>query len=145
MRAMKWVLLSLAILVTGCGQPTAGTADQAESATEALAPAIDSPAAEAKGAAGETLIPVPSDPGATYGLINVAEAEGGLIEVTTVRRGPSGVSYARRLVDCAEMTFTYTGDSDSADLPQVEDPAPMSALVSGSISDHVATYACSHR
>lgn len=93
-----------------------------------------------------TPIPVPSDPRASYTLISIEPAENGLISVTNRRDGPSGESYARRLVDCSRMRFRYTGDSDTFEgLRDSEPGAPLSELVEGSISYHVSRFACERR
>jgi len=65
-----------------------------------------------------------------------------MIEISTRRDGPSGKSFAIRLVQCEPLRLGYIAEGDSeADL--VRDPAPkLTQLVNGSISDVVAKHAC---
>lgn len=137
-------------------------ADEAVSAIDRCRPELASQVAEAEqerdrladeaarlarqsGGAGNP-ISVPSDPAANYTLISIEAAEGGLVSITNQRDGPSGRSYARRLVDCRDMTFRYTGDSDTLErLRDTEPGASLSPLFEGSISYHISRYACDHR
>ncbi|HEU4457183.1 MAG TPA: hypothetical protein VFR81_29205 [Longimicrobium sp.] len=90
------------------------------------------------------VIPVTSDPGATYHLLRWSTMPGGNREALTRRDGRSGTSYARREIDCEARTFRYLGEGDSeaeaeADSP---DPGDMGELVPPSISAQVADYVC---
>ena len=50
---------------------------------------------------------VTADPGVEYVVFDVQKRPDGLIEVFSRRRGSSGTSYARRLVDCQNWKFMY--------------------------------------
>ncbi len=85
---------------------------------------------------------IPSDPKANYFVTGMDKRTDGMIEISTRREGPSGKSFAIRLVQCEPLLFGYIAEGDSeADL--VRDPAPkLTQLVNGSISDVVAKHAC---
>ncbi|KMK66035.1 hypothetical protein [Puniceibacterium sp. IMCC21224] len=87
-------------------------------------------------------IKIPSDPKAMYFVLGIDGRTDGRIEITTRREGPSGTSFAIRLVQCEPLLFGYIADGDSqADL--VREPAPeMTELVDGSISDVISKAAC---
>jgi hypothetical protein len=55
-----------------------------------------------------------------------------------------GVSYARREIDCAAMTFRYLGEGDTLEQANSDSPNPgdMGMLTDGSISDVISEYAC---
>lgn len=89
-------------------------------------------------------ISVPSDLKASYSVIDLHSAGRGLVEITTKRDGPSGTTYARRLIDCRAATFKYLGTGDTLAEANQDRPEPtMSRLVDGSISYHVVVDACS--
>jgi hypothetical protein len=88
-------------------------------------------------------IDVPSDPKAKYTAVDVTRVGDGKAEITTKRDGPSGTSYAKRLVDCRSMRFRYLGEGDTMEELNRSKPSPnMGPLVTGSISYHVSVYAC---
>lgn len=88
-------------------------------------------------------IPVPGDPGASYSLVSIKKISAKRIEVVSKRVGRSGTSYARRLVDCGNMTFKYLGEGDTLKEALVDSPdGKMSALTDGSSSHGVSVYAC---
>ena len=91
-------------------------------------------------------IDVPSDPRASYFLLDLSrKSPANLVTITTKRIGPSGISFARRLVNCRNMTFRYTGDADTLEeLRRQNLKGPMGPLVDGSISDVISRYACEH-
>lgn len=85
---------------------------------------------------------IPSDPRANYYVTAMAKRTDGMIEVSTRREGPSGNSFAIRLIQCEPLRFGYISEGDTeADL--VRDPSPkLTDLLIGSISDVVAKHAC---
>ncbi len=86
---------------------------------------------------------VPTDPNARYTVVEVRKLGAGKAEITTKRDGPSGTSYARRLVDCPSKRFRYLGEGDTLEEMESSRPSPnMALLVAGSISYHVSRYAC---
>ena len=94
-------------------------------------------------AASAQKIYVPSDRRASYTAVEVKNAGRGMIEIITKRNGPSGTSYARRLVDCVGSKFKYLGEGDTLEEARRNRPSPgMGSLVQGSISYYVSAYAC---
>ncbi len=89
---------------------------------------------------------VPSDPGATYWVLSVEKASNNdEVYITTQRKGKSGVSFAKRLVNCNYQTFRYVGDADTFEELQRQNlKGKMGALVQGSISWYASQYACAH-
>jgi hypothetical protein len=89
-------------------------------------------------------IAVPSDPRARYELVRKVRRDDGLVEITTRRQGPSGTSFARREVDCRRRLFRYLSEGDTLEEARRPAPSPgrMSPLFDGSISDHIARFAC---
>ena len=95
------------------------------------------------GAKAETTISVPSDLGAKYFLINKAKLPNGNLQVVTKRMGPSGTSFARREINCRNMTFRYTGEGDSiAELNSPYEKGAMGKLTPKSISTYIAQATC---
>ena len=91
-------------------------------------------------------IPVNSDPGVTYYLVDSSKLSNGNLEVTTERNGSSGRSYARREINCGNMTFRYLGEGDTLDEAKIDGPnlGAMSEAMSTSISGEVSRYACAN-
>jgi hypothetical protein len=86
---------------------------------------------------------VPSDPKGRYAALSIREIKWPVVEIVTQRIGPSGTSYARREVNCAALTFRYTGDADDLETLKTQNiDDPFGELVKGSISDVVSRYAC---
>ncbi len=87
---------------------------------------------------------VPSDSNAKYYVRGIVRRSDGLIEIDTRREGPSGTSFAVRLVQCEPLLSGYIAEADTeADL--VRNPAPeLSVLVADSISDVIAKHACTN-
>jgi hypothetical protein len=96
------------------------------------------------GTAAAQSISVPSDARARYEAVSVIKRRDGLVEIITRRDGPSGISFARREVDCRRQLFRYIGEGDT--LEEAKRPAPnpgrMAVLVEGSISYYVVRFAC---
>ncbi|MBE8157909.1 MAG: hypothetical protein HAW59_00710 [Betaproteobacteria bacterium] len=86
---------------------------------------------------------VPSDPKAIYKLVLVKPTQGVLL-VVSARKGPSGKSLAAREMHCKQKKFRYVGEGDDLQqlLKNIRDTDPMSPLVEGSISWHIAQRAC---
>ena len=90
------------------------------------------------------LIPVESDPRATYQLLSWSEMPNGHREALTRRNGSSGTSYARREIDCAGKRFRYLGEGDTRQEAEakMQNPGEMGELVPGSISSEVSEFVC---
>lgn len=88
------------------------------------------------------LISVPSDPNATFYLLDKAQDNGKSV-VITKREGSSGVSYSSRLYDCLDYTVKYLGTGDTrAAMEQSPPDAAMSPIIPGSIASDIAQIAC---
>lgn len=89
-------------------------------------------------------VSVPSDPGATYLALSIEKAPSeGEIYITTQRTGKSGITYAKRLINCRQNTFKYVGDADSLEVLKSQNlKEEMGGLSHGSISWYVSQYAC---
>lgn len=139
---MKHVAAAL-LLLGACSQseqndtaPTDMASADAEG--ESLTQSRDGPAPE-----GES-IPVPSDPKASYRLLDWSKISNGNLEATTRRDGPSGTSYARREIDCDARTFRYLGEGDTLEAAKADGPNPgeMGELTEESISTYVSNFVC---
>ena len=91
------------------------------------------------------LIPVSGDPArAVYQLVEMSQMSNGNLEVLTRRDGSSGTSYARREINCRNMTIRYVGEGDTR--AQAEEDSPnrgrMAELIAGSISTEISEFAC---
>ena len=87
-------------------------------------------------------IEVWSDPKATYTDEGSGVMPNGHLWLTTRRDGPSGVSFAKREIDCAEGTFRYLQEGDTLESMSDDAPSGMAPLTEGSISTLVSDYAC---
>jgi len=88
-------------------------------------------------------ISVPSDPRASYTALQVTPQPNGVVTILTRRAGPSGTSFALREVDCRSDRARYLGEGDTAEEAQHgRTPGTMAPLAAGSISWHVARFAC---
>lgn len=84
-----------------------------------------------------------SDPHAVYQILDVRRRLDGLIEVDSVRRGPSGIDYSERLIDPSAQTFAYTRHAEThAGFVETESKqvGEMAAFVEGSISDLICRH-----
>lgn len=87
-------------------------------------------------------IPVWSDKKATYTDEGSGVLENGNLWVITRRNGPSGLTFAKREINCRASTFRYMAEGTSiADLRDSDDHS-MGDLTEGSISTLIAEYAC---
>jgi len=90
-------------------------------------------------------IKVPADPYARYKVIDVKQRPDGMYEITTERRGKSGTSYSKRLVDCINKQAKYLGDGDTLKEMEASKESPrMGPLISGSSTHTAAMYACKY-
>ena len=91
-------------------------------------------------------ISVLSDSRAKYTALDVKAKDKGLVEILTRREGPSGTSFARREIDCANARFRYLGQGDTREQAmqamQANMVDTMGPLTDGSISTYVAAFAC---
>lgn len=85
---------------------------------------------------------VPSDAKANFYVLEKG-GQGNERTIVTKRAGPSGISYSKRLYNCADHTVKYlgTGDSLAAMAVSAADPA-MVPIVEGSIAYYVGLQAC---
>ena len=102
-----------------------------------IALAVAAPAAFA-----ETPLHVPSDPKASY-MILQRDTQGVERTITTKREGSSGTTYSKRLYNCAEHTVKYLGSGESIEQMNASSPDPkMAPVISGSIADFVGEAVC---
>ena len=89
-------------------------------------------------------VSVPSDANARYKIAILAGFERSALAVVSQRQGPSGTSYAIREVNCINQTFRYMGEGNTLQdaMANIRDTDRMAALVTGSISYHIAQAAC---
>ncbi|HDU2486515.1 TPA: hypothetical protein RE208_002616 [Klebsiella pneumoniae] len=93
-------------------------------------------------AASATTISIPTDSKAKYTIIDKS-LNGSMATITTMREGPSGISYSQRLYDCTSWTVKYLGDGDT--LEQMKGSKPdegMSPIVDNSIAYYIGQKAC---
>ena len=91
-------------------------------------------------------IPVPSDSVALYEALDVTPKPNGLVEILSRREGRSGTTFSLREVDCGSDLFRYLGAGDTrqeAMRREAQNSTALAPLVEGSISWHVARFACS--
>jgi hypothetical protein len=87
-------------------------------------------------------VKVPGDP-AGYAVLDVQVRTDGLIEILSRRATISETSYARRLVDCSNWTFSYLAEGDRPEsLSLISPDQRMVELVEGSASTHISSYGC---
>lgn len=92
--------------------------------------------------AAEKPLPVPSDTKAQYFVLE-RDTKGNERKITTKRIGPSGTSYAQRLVNCSAGTFRYLGDGETLAAMKASQPSTsMAPVTQGSISYYVSEAAC---
>jgi len=91
-------------------------------------------------------INVPSDPSAKYFLLGKTVKNSlGHLEITTHRFGKSGQSISTREINCYNKTFQYQGDGDTiGDYCGAGYDGILRPMTKGSISEHIAMYACSN-
>jgi hypothetical protein len=88
-------------------------------------------------------IAVPSDPRATYQLLEWRRMPNGHREAMTRRDGPSGITFARREIDCEGMRFRYLGEGDTVEEARLHSASPeMGDLTPESISTYVSRFVC---
>lgn len=138
---MGVVVLVVAALMLQAQRP-------AERADQAQAALLQSAGAQTRllwsDGARAQFIEVPSDTRAFYQLVDWSRMANGNREVITSRLGSSGVSYARREVDCANWEARYLGQG--ATLEKASAPshaADMTPLAERTVSADIASFACS--
>ena len=88
-------------------------------------------------------VDVAADPGVQYVIFNVLRRPDGRIEVASRRKGSSGTSYAKRLVNCQDWTFMYLAEGDTIKALSIPRPDPeMAPLTPGSSSTVITYHAC---
>jgi len=88
-------------------------------------------------------IAVPSDPSASYTLLEFETKPNMIAHITTQRDGRSGRSFSKREVDCGAYKFRYLGDGSTIARMNASSPDPqLSPLIRGSISEVISSYAC---
>lgn len=108
-------------------------------------PSAGTNAVGAVGQGGGSGIPlaISSDAGAQYFVLE-AGGSPDYPTLITVRVGPSGNSYAKRLFDCRAATWKYLGDGETLEAMNRSQPdAYMARLVDESIAWYQWRYACS--
>ncbi|MGQ0558611.1 MAG: zinc ribbon domain-containing protein [Sphingosinicella sp.] len=94
-------------------------------------------------AAGE-FIHVPSDPRATYRLLEWRTLPNGNRESLSRRDGPSGTYYTVREIDCGAMQFRYLGEGETiSEARRNRADDTMGPLTPESISTYVSEFVCS--
>ena len=94
-------------------------------------------------AAASDVIPVPSDPGATYSFVSGQPLEKRQLTVTTRRESGSGTLYTTSLVDCRKGTFANLSEAATREelKPEASD-VQMTPLSQGSVPYYISIYAC---
>jgi hypothetical protein len=130
-----------AVIVSIIGKCTGTGDDQPVTESTNKADVVTTPVRRAEEG---TPFDVASDPRASYRLLKWSPLKNGNIEAVTLREGPSGISYARREIDCDDQTFRYLGEGDTRQDAMRDSPniGEMSALVSGSISAVTVDVVC---
>jgi hypothetical protein len=96
-------------------------------------------------------IPVPSDARTRYTALEIKPKPRGRVEVLTRREGSSGITFALREIDCDTRTFRYLGEGDTREKAargeqrNAANNKSLGPLTEGSISTHVANFACAVR
>ena len=86
----------------------------------------------------------PSDPAASYRILQSRRMKNGNLEVLSQRDGRSGRSFARREISCSTYEYRYLGEGDTRKeaLQAGANIGEMSALTGTSASSDVANAAC---
>lgn len=96
----------------------------------------------ASAAFAETPLHIPSDPKASYTILQ-RDTQGVERTITTRREGSSGTTYSKRLYNCSNHTVKYLGTGDSIEQMNSSSPDPkMAPVISGSIADFVGEAVC---
>ncbi|ELO0974496.1 hypothetical protein ACU4M6_004257 [Raoultella ornithinolytica] len=93
-------------------------------------------------AASATTVSIPTDSKAIYTIID-KDMNGSMSTITTMREGPSGTSYSKRLYDCTAWTVKYLGDGDTLEqMKASRADESMSPIVDNSIAYYIGQRAC---
>lgn len=99
--------------------------------------------AEAKRKAVGLHLPVPSDPRATFFVMDKVVEQGASRIIVTRRVGPSGETWSRRIFNCADYTVKYLGTGATRAAMDAGRPDPnMTNVLPGTIADDVGRGAC---
>lgn len=99
--------------------------------------------AEARRKAVGMLLAVPSDPGATFFVMDKVTEQGASRIIVTRRVGSSGETWSRRIFDCASYTVKYLGSGSTRAAMDAGKADPnMVNVLPGSIADDVGRAAC---
>lgn len=92
--------------------------------------------------AAQERVKIPSDPNATFTIIE-RSGKGRVRTIVTKREGSSGVSYSRRQYDCQAATWKYLGTGDTpAKMNSSKPENKMTPVHDGSIASYVGGIAC---
>jgi hypothetical protein len=136
MRVYAGFAISVFALLSACGQP------EVSSEVSPSEPASTVPTAQ-----NDKSIVYASDPNARFEILSNKSLSNRNIEVVTKRIGPSGISFSRREISCADYTYRYLGDGDSLEDAMKNSPSvgEMSALTGTSASSDVANEVCKRK
>lgn len=99
--------------------------------------------ADARRRAYGVLISVPSDPAASFYMMDKVVEQGGGRVIITRRVGSSGESWSRRIYDCGEYTVKYLGTGATRAAMDAGKPDPnMTRVLPRTIADDVGRVAC---
>ncbi|MGC0858433.1 hypothetical protein WKG86_05425 [Pantoea agglomerans] len=85
---------------------------------------------------------VPSDPNATYTILDVG-SKGNLATIVTKREGKSGTTYSQRAYDCSAQKVMYLGSGETLEQMKASKPDDhISDIFEGSIADYIGKEAC---
>ncbi|MGA0534356.1 MULTISPECIES: hypothetical protein [Hansschlegelia] len=88
-------------------------------------------------------VSVPSDAKAHYFVLDVRKVGPNLIQMSSRREGPSGVSFAKREIDCAKGQARYISEGDTIEeLARLNPVSKMGPLIEGSISTVMSRAGC---
>lgn len=91
-------------------------------------------------------VAVPTDPRATYQILEQKLRPSGRWELMVQRQGPSGVSFTRREIDCRQHASRYLGEGDTIEEARQNRPEPrLARAVAGSISWYLIDAGCASR
>ena len=132
---MKWLVAMLGLVISATSMALTITPADAVKDTTGMVDGIC--------AVSCPRISVSSDPKATYEVLQLRKVGAHHAELTTRRKGQSGVSYAKRLYDCKRGYFKYLGSGDTLEeMKKAKPDARMTGVEDGSIASETGGYAC---
>jgi hypothetical protein len=134
-KARPFTAFLVAIAMLAAAAPFALPKSQAEAAPKRGMDAVAAPPE----------FTVPNDR-ATYTVLALSRRSDGIVEISTRRSGPSGVSYSESAIDCDARLSGYIreGDSLAAFKSAPRQSPQLERLVVGSLADMRARWACKH-